>query len=81
VGVEGSNSYPWNPVPNEKSEQCLVRVSDARVGLGALTTDTSAATFSIRPTITVSAPALNANVPAGSNGIPLRWSITEFRAK
>jgi len=74
VGVDGANSYPWTIPGSLNSEQCLIRVSDARVAF-PLVTDTSANMFSIRPAITISAPVSGDNVPA-SGTVPLRWSVT-----
>ncbi|MDD4940722.1 MAG: hypothetical protein PHE65_02345, partial [Candidatus Omnitrophica bacterium] len=75
VGVDGANSYPWTIPGALNSEQCLIRVSDARSASFPLVTDTSANMFSIRPTITVSQPVAGQNVPA-SGTVPLRWSVT-----
>ncbi|HQQ06575.1 MAG TPA: hypothetical protein PLP56_06320, partial [Candidatus Omnitrophota bacterium] len=74
VGVDGYNEYPWTIPGDLNSEQCRIRVSDARTDFASVT-DTSANTFSIRPVISISAPVSGQNIPATSS-VPLRWSVT-----
>ncbi|MDD5347171.1 MAG: hypothetical protein PHT59_01005 [Candidatus Omnitrophica bacterium] len=75
VAAAGPNTYPWPSVPDEKTEACQIRVYHMDTVNFPEVTNTSG-NFSIRPQITVSAPATGANVAANSSGVPIRWSIT-----
>ncbi|MGE5280051.1 MAG: hypothetical protein ACM3L6_04830, partial [Deltaproteobacteria bacterium] len=69
--ADGANSYPLT-VPDENSEDCWVRVYDHA---NNSVYGTSAEAFAIRPLITVSAPALGANIRVGSNNTnAVQWS-------
>ncbi|MFA5157430.1 MAG: hypothetical protein WC532_08645, partial [Candidatus Omnitrophota bacterium] len=77
VGISGANTYNWTPIPDNKSESCLVRVSDNRTAFTSVVTDTSNATFSILPQIFIQVPAANANVTANANSTEaIRWNYT-----
>lgn len=52
-GLNGANSFAWNPIPSTPSNNCLVRVSDA---LTPATNDVSNAVFTIANTVNL-APA------------------------
>ncbi|MFA5146887.1 MAG: hypothetical protein WC515_05925, partial [Candidatus Omnitrophota bacterium] len=71
----GFNAYNWT-IPDDNSESCLVKVSDNRTVFQALATDTSNATFSIRPVIDVTQPVSSQNVVAHSNDTAIRWTHT-----
>ncbi|HAH21296.1 MAG TPA: hypothetical protein DCL49_10390, partial [Candidatus Omnitrophica bacterium] len=74
-GVDGANIYNWTPVPDLKSEQCLIKVSDNRTAFSDVS-DTSNATFSIRPIINVTQPVSGQNVVVSSTITPIRWTYT-----
>ncbi|HNX81284.1 MAG TPA: hypothetical protein PKL77_03975, partial [Candidatus Omnitrophota bacterium] len=78
VGVEGVNTYNWTPIPDTlKSDHCLIKVSDNRTAFTNEVTDTSNATFGIRPIITISEPTLDANITANTeNTSAIRWNYT-----
>ena len=78
TGVSGStNAYNWTPIPDNKSETCLVRVSDNRTAFTSEVTDVSNANFTILPKISIYLPAGNDNVTAGASGTqPIRWNYT-----
>jgi hypothetical protein len=70
----GANSYGWNPVVDENSETCYVRVSDVNNYTDVYSV--SATPFSIRPQITVSEPVLGAVIRVGSNNAAaIKWSL------
>ncbi|MFC1632484.1 hypothetical protein ACFL2I_08025, partial [Candidatus Omnitrophota bacterium] len=69
----GSNSYTWpSAVPDVNSEDCYVRVSDVNYYDDVYDESDQ---FSIRPVITVTTPALDANLAVGSNDNPVAWSL------
>jgi len=76
AGVEGANVYNWTPVPDLKSEECLVRVADNRTAFNNEVTDTANATFSVRPVINVTQPESAANIQVDSTTTPIRWTYT-----
>jgi len=71
--AEGANAYAVPSVPDENSEDVWVEVSDA--GNSAVKGQ-SAAAFSMRPVITVSAPSAGQNILVGSNNTnAVQWSL------
>ena len=70
----GNNSYTWTAgVPDEKSDTCYIRVTD--VNNSNVQAET-ASVFSIRPKITVSAPALDTVFKVGTTyNNAVQWSL------
>ncbi|HCI44446.1 MAG TPA: hypothetical protein DE315_02785, partial [Candidatus Omnitrophica bacterium] len=72
------NLYNWtNPVPDEKSETCYIKVADT-----AHPTDiysVSTVPFSIRPVITVTVPGLDQNIEVGTSNNTVTWSINSTK--
>ena len=78
TGVSGStNAYNWTPIPDNRSETCIVRVSDNRTAFTSTVTDTSNANFTILPQINIYLPAVNDNLTASASGTQaIRWNYT-----
>ncbi|MEW6027840.1 MAG: hypothetical protein AB1599_11185, partial [Planctomycetota bacterium] len=68
----GSNTKTIT-VPDENSENCLVRVSDTAHSTNVYSI--SAYPFAIRPVITVTQPVLDQNLVVGSNSNTIAWSL------
>ncbi|MFA5147366.1 MAG: hypothetical protein WC515_08320 [Candidatus Omnitrophota bacterium] len=75
-GTDGTNSFNWTPIPDKKSELCLVKVSDARVAFTGEVTDTSNQTFHINPVIVVTEPHTGQNVEVESGNTSINWTYT-----
>jgi len=76
--IAGSNSYTWTtPVPDEKSEDCYIRVSDVAHPNDVF--NVSTVPFSIRPVIAVSAPTLGQNIEVGSTNNTVTWNINSSK--
>jgi len=76
--TSGGNSYIWTqPVPDENSEDCYIRVSD--VNNYDLVYSESTIPFSIRPVITVTKPGLDENIEVGSTGNQIRFTINSSK--
>jgi hypothetical protein len=75
--TDGSNSYTWSDlvtggVADENSEDCYIRVSDTAHPNEVL--NISTVPFSIRPVVTVTAPALGQNIEVNSTNNTVSWA-------
>ncbi|MEK7995357.1 MAG: hypothetical protein AAB403_16260, partial [Planctomycetota bacterium] len=80
TGTQGYNEYEW-PIPDERSEQCLVRVYDNRSAYRQLVNDTSETLFNIWPKLNLTAPGQGDNIFAHSTNASITWDYTGTKIK
>ncbi len=76
--TDGGNTFTWtDPVPDENSEDCYIRISDV-----AHPTDVSLVSttpFAIRPVITVGTPALDQDIAVGTSNNTVAWNCNSSK--
>ncbi|MEK7994487.1 MAG: hypothetical protein AAB403_11850, partial [Planctomycetota bacterium] len=81
TGVQGYNEYEW-PIPDERSQECLVRAYDNRTAAWqVLVNDTSDAVFRILPKLNLTAPDLDDNIFAHASNASITWDYTGTKIK